>query len=127
MSTATKQRRSVTVDLTGCTRHVLLVGPWAIKVPALWSWKLFLCGLLANMQERQFSACGWSELCPVTFSIPGGWMLVMQRATVMTEAEFVNFDVKAFCERKDGVVPAEHKASSFGWLDGRVVALDYGT
>lgn len=127
MSTATKARRTVTVDLGGCTRHVLLVGRWAVKVPALWSWKLFLCGLLANMQERTFAACGWPELCPVVWSIPGGWVVVMRRARVLTDAEFAAFDAPTFCQCEDRLVPAELKANSFGWLDGRIVAVDYGT
>lgn len=115
------------MDLTGVTRHVLLVGPWAVKVPALWSWKLFLCGLLANMQERSFASTGWPELCPVVASIPGGWLVVMRRARVMTDAEFDQFDAKAFCEKGSHIIPAEAKANSFGWLRGRVVAVDYGT
>jgi hypothetical protein len=127
MSTATKQRRSVTLDLTGVTRHVVLLGTWAVKVPALWSWRLFLCGLLANMQERSFSACGWPELCPVVWSAPGGWLLVMRRVRVMTDDEFEQFDAKTFCENETRIIPAEHKSNSFGWLDGRVVAIDYGT
>ena len=127
MSIATKARRSVTLNLLGCTRHVLLAGPWAFKVPALWSWKLFLCGLLANMQEREFARTAWPELCPVTFSTPGGWLVVMRRAQEMTDAEFLAFDAKAFCEGGAHIVPAEHKSNSFGWLDGRIVAIDYGT
>lgn len=131
MSTATKARRNVTLNLTGCTRHVLLIGPWAVKVPAFWrsdgGWKLFLCGLLANMQERDFSATGWPELCPVVASIPGGWLVVMRRAREMTDDEFAAFDAKNFCENEDRIIPAEHKSNSFGWLDGRIVAFDYGT
>jgi hypothetical protein len=127
VSTATKARRNVTMDLTGVMRHVLLIGHWAIKVPALWSWKLFLCGLLANMQERSFAATGWPELCPVVWSIPGGWLIVMRRARMMTDAEFSAFDAKAFCENEDRIIPAELKSNSFGWLEGRVVAVDYGT
>jgi hypothetical protein len=46
----------------------------------LLSWKHFLYGLLANMQEAQFSKTSWPELCPVLWSLPGGFLVVMPRA-----------------------------------------------
>jgi hypothetical protein len=117
----------VRVDRTGCTRIVLLTQRYAIKLPNfLNGWRLFLTGLLANMQERQFVATGWPELCPVLFSLPGGWLVVMPCVRVMNEDEFTTFDAASFCGRLDGTVPAEMKSNSFGFLDGRVVAIDYG-
>jgi hypothetical protein len=116
---------------SGVTRYVVLVGRLAIKVPRLdYGWRLFLCGLLANMQEREFSWTGWPELCPVVASLPGGWLVIMRRARLFTDAEFDRFDMKAWgelAEREDRVIPVEAKSDSFGWLDGRVVAIDYGT
>ncbi len=114
----------------GCTRHVILVGHYAIKVPRMnYGWRMFLNGLLANMQECAFSAAKWSELCPVLWAAPGGWMVVMPRVRVMTDAEFEVFDREAFIRRPndDGIVPAEAKSDSFGWMNGRVVAIDYGS
>lgn len=136
----------------GAWRVVLLVGPYAVKLPhhpfGRWRWGRFLRGMLANMQEVNFSRHRWPELCPVLFSIPGGFALVMRRAALMTQAEFDAFDYEAFISRGDGyalanllsaggdggkfdepealVVAAERTASSFGKLDGRVVAIDYG-
>ena len=110
----------------GVTRRVLLVGNLAIKFPRWYSWKNFLLGLLANMQEVKFSATGWPELCPVIFSLPGGFMVVMRRATEMTDDEFMARDMAYWIDRGNYVVPAEIKADSFGWLDGRLVAIDYG-
>lgn len=114
----------------GVTRRVLLVGQWALKFPNPKEWRLFLLGLLANMQEAMFSETNWPELCPVLWSLPGGWLVVMRRAREMTEEEYDAFDVETFiqCGADDGqyVVPVERKPDSFGWLDGRVVAIDYG-
>jgi len=116
------------VDRTGATRVVILTRKHAIKLPNfLNGWKLFLHGLLANMQERQFSTTGWPELCPVVFSTPGGWLVVMRRARPMSIEEFHGFDVEGFCDQSEYRVPAESKASSFGYLEGRIVALDYGS
>lgn len=111
----------------GISRAVLLVGPWAIKIPkSRYGWPNFLRGLLANLQEARFSRAGWPELCPVVFALWGGWLIVQRRARHFTEEEWDRFDAEAFCDRGDYVVPAEAKSSSFGWLDGRAVAVDYG-
>lgn len=112
----------------GVTRAVLLAGRFAIKVPKMrYGWRLFLQGLLANMQEREFSKAGWPELCPVLFSIPGGWLVVMRRARVMTDDEWPFFDAQAWAKASGKyIIPCEFKADSFGWLDGRVVVIDYG-
>ena len=112
----------------GCTRRVLLIGRYAIKVPAMREWRLFLLGLLANMQEAVFSKAGWPELCPVLFAVPGGFLIVMRRARVLTDEEFHALDLGHTCwlDRGDYVIPAELKSDSFGYLDGRLVAVDYG-
>ncbi len=112
---------------TGVSRHVVLVSRFAIKVPAIWRWQTILWGLLANMQERAFAKTGWPEFAPVLFSDPFGFILVMPRVRVMTDEEFEDFDYYVFTRRSDGsVVPVEAKSDSFGWLGGRVVAIDYG-
>jgi hypothetical protein len=113
----------------GTTRTVFRVGRWAIKVPATVEWRLFLLGLLANMQETKFSACGWPELCPVLFAIPGGFCVVMRRARILTDEEWFKLsdaDLHNLINTADYTVPAELKPDSFGWLDGRLVAVDYG-
>ena len=117
----------------GITRTVLLIGRYAVKVPCLrysgQRWKGFLRGLMANMQERMLGELQWPELCPVVFAVPGGFLLVMRRARMMTGAEWSTFRVGFydFITKPDGaVIPVEDKPDSFGWLDGRVVAVDYG-
>lgn len=112
---------------SGATRWVLLVGMVAIKMPRPTGWSTFLRGLLSNMQERQFARAGWAELCPVLASLPGGWLVVMPRCRPLTCYEFNVLDTEAFINQRDYVVPVEPKPDSFGWLNGRVVAVDYGT
>lgn len=113
---------------SGCTREVLLVGRWAIKIPQFrYEYRHFLQGLLANMQERHW----WRnfpqpELCPVLWGIPGGWLIVMRRADPMTRQQLDEIDLKAWCDKGDWKVPAEPKMDSFGWIDGKLVAVDYG-
>jgi hypothetical protein len=110
----------------GCTRTVFLLGKFAIKIPAMAEWRLFLLGLLANMQEALFSKTKWPELCPVLFSIPGGFMVIMPRAEPLTREEFHNFEFDTWISQDEYRVPAENKLDSFGKLDGKIVAVDYG-
>lgn len=110
----------------GSTRIVFLIGGYAIKFPdPTCEWRLFLQGLLANMQERVFGTTKWGKLCPVVFSLPGGWLVVMRRAAPLSAADFAGMD-ESWLEEPDYRIPAEFKQNSFGWLDGRIVAIDYG-
>jgi len=117
----------------GTHRVTYLIGNFALKRPVLCPWRLFLHGLLANIQERTFSAAGWSKLCPVLFSIPGGWLNIMQRAEPLTREQFFALDyaewIKGGTDLPEGewVIPVENKLDSFGLIDGRVVAVDYGS
>lgn len=117
----------------GVTRRVLLIGQYALKVPNPAEWRLFLLGLLANMQEAIFAKARWPELCPVVWSLPGGFLVVMRRARVLTDDEFEEHEalIRRWIfggpgEENERFVPAEPKSDSFGWLDGRLVAVDYG-
>lgn len=111
----------------GTTRVVFLIGGYAIKVPSLVEYKLFLCGLLANLQEVRFSETGWNELCPVVFSIPLGVMVVMKRCDPLTRKQFSALGYDKFIHKEDYQVPVENKLDSFGILGGRIVAVDYGS
>ena len=115
----------MTLDTSGATRWVLLAGRWAAKVPRPTSYRSLLLGLLANMQEARFSAFGDDRVCPVVFALPRGLLVIMPRCAVLTRnltaAERERFFGAEY------IVPAEDKASSFGWLNGRLVAIDYGS
>lgn len=101
---------------------VILTKNLAIKIPYPLNWRRFLWGLLANMQERDFSRLKWAALCPVVFSLPGGFLVVMKRATPLTQEP----DYQSLSNTPEGVIPAEHKIDSWGCLDGNIVAIDYG-
>jgi len=110
----------------GTTRFVFLVDKFAIKIPSIKEWRLFLLGLLANMQEAQWSKIGWVELCPVLFSIPGGFLIVMHRARILNNEEFLLLDIEQWIEESGHNIPVEMKADSFGYLGRKLVAVDYG-
>lgn len=119
-----------TLNTRGVTRLVILTRRSAIKIPRFWwyghfRWESFLWGLQGNMQERDFS--GQPGLCPVRWSIPGGWLLVMRRAEPIVR-ELTDAEYEAFADREDCSYHAlvENKIDSFGILDGELVAIDYG-
>lgn len=115
----------------GTTRIVFLVGRLAFKLPTVTSYRLFLHGLLANMQEAQW----WQNLrepkaqrlmCPVKLYIPGGFLIVMPRCKPISRKTFFN------CrplnrEFKNAGIPVENKLDSFGRYKKNIVAVDYGS
>lgn len=112
----------------GTTRVVILTSKYAFKFPAIYSWRLFLHGLLANMQETDF----WCQLksyklCPVLFSLPLGFLVVMPRATVFTNKNFEYFCYETFVNELGWIIPVENKRDSFGFINGQIVAIDYGS
>lgn len=112
----------------GATRIVFIFEDrFVVKIPNTRSWSLFLRGLLGNLQERVFGASKWKELCPVLASCPLGFWLIMPYAEPLRDEEWVWMDYDKFVDREDYRVPAERKQDSFGMLNGRIVAIDYGS
>lgn len=119
----------------GSSRTVLLTKRYAFKFPTFNSWKLFLYGLLANMQEKVFSEMGIPELAPVLFAVPGGFLVVMPRVEVKdfeADDRFVYLDMfKAARDKSEHVEIltniVEQKVDSVGMWNGKVVAVDYGS
>jgi hypothetical protein len=107
----------------GITRVVILVGPYAIKLPQWnYGWDKFLHGLLANMQEVVWGRGYDDRLCPVVWWIPGGWMTVMQRVDhVLTNENEIDYSVF-----QDGIPSGDDKPDNYGMLNGRIVKIDYG-
>ena len=112
----------------GTTRAVLCVGPYAIK---------FAKGKRGR-RCNAYEAALWAKttdvrrsmLCPIIAALPYGLAIVMRRAAPLSEAEkdylietdgFPDWDYVP----PDDTAPFEYKASDWGRLEGRLVALDY--
>ena len=120
----------------GVTRLVILTKRWAIKVPTpMYGWKYFLYGLLANMQEREWSGFD-SRLCPIRWSSKYGLVVIMPRCIPLTDDEFIEHVHDNWLRMREEEtneplpysidLPVELKTCSFGWLDNQIVAVDYG-
>ena len=100
-------------------RHVFkLPGRWTFRRWRWW-WDSLLRGLLSNMQERAFAREGWPELCPITFSLPGGFLVVMRRAHPLTNEEWLGFDYLAFVTRGDAYAEENFDRHASTWKIGR--------
>jgi hypothetical protein len=114
----------------GTNRLVLCLGPYAIKIAK---------GERGRRCNR-FEAALWKRtteerrkmLCPILATIPFGVALMMKRAKPISEEEkdhlistdgFPDWDYVP----PDETAPFEYKASDWGLLEGRLVALDYST
>lgn len=121
----------------GTTRWVFLVGNYAIKIPSLSSWKQFLNGLLANMQEREFSKMDksswhYSLIADVHYCDPLGFLLIMERADY-TLSEFImrpwehQIAENLFKECEKQGVPVDKKLSNVGKFgEYELKLIDYG-
>lgn len=113
----------------GTTRYVLLVSNYAIKFPSFCSWKLFLTGLLCNLQEHTFGRCGFPELANVYWMCPGGWFLIQERVRPIHHIGLFWLHLERMI--KDSQLAEEFlrsdvKYSNFGYRGSQLVKLDYG-
>lgn len=118
------------------TRWVIPVGSCVIKLPSLRSWRQFLQGMLANLQEREFSKmdkAAWPRelLARVKYCDFLGLCLVMERADCVLPdcphpsilqqvAEFF-----ALCEEHG--LPVDPRPGNIGMFDGEFRLIDYGS
>ena len=102
----------------GITREVIVLGKLVFKIPSLRSYRLFLTGLLSNMQEVQWwKSTKDKRLCPVLFNLPLGLLVVMPYATPIKKVDYKLFKG----------LPVESKLNNFGRYRKKVVLIDYGS
>jgi hypothetical protein len=92
-------------------------------------------GLLANRAEfgvwQRTTMERRAILCPARSIHLRGWLLISSRATPLTIAEFEDAEARGelpdwkYSGSNEDVEPIEGKPSDYGWLDGKIVAVDY--
>jgi hypothetical protein len=90
------------------------------------------CNLFEADLYRRTTPQRKAMLCPVISCAPNGALLIMRSAVPLSTGEadklkrddgFLDWNY----EPRDGEsAPFEYKASDWGWLDGKLVAVDYG-
>jgi len=118
----------LTAIRTGTTRRVVVIWPLAFKFARGDIGRrcnLFEAQLFARVSPRR-----QAMLCPVIWCSPLGIVLIARTAIPLTEAEMEarmasdDFPDWDYVPPDEGH-PFEWKASDWGWLDGKLVALDY--
>lgn len=110
--------------MSGTTRNVKRIfNIYVIKFPTTRTWKLFLLGMLANIQEREWYSYGFmsEKLCPYFFTL-FGLFLLGKYASPINEQQYSTMDTKSF----EGL-PLDNKMENFGTYKGRIVLVDYGS
>lgn len=112
----------------GTYRWVLLLGRWAIKVPRP---ARLRGGLWCNREEmRVWELTKHALLCPVvSCGLRGAW-LIMERAETLPPAGSVAIRVARLemitkYQRDTGLEAPDNKHENLGYLDGRMVVVDY--
>jgi hypothetical protein len=120
----------VKVEL-GATRRVFVFKNFVIKIPNTQEYRLFLHGLLANLQEKLWSSIDRPDLAKVKFCDKLGLFLIMERAKVigndvspdllipMLEEKYKDDDMKEF-------MLSDAKNSNWGYVKGILKKIDYG-
>ena len=69
----------------------------------------------------------WKEkLCPIIFHLPFGMLNVMPKARILKPNELSRQQLVEFCTCSDGSkIPTELAYDSFGYLDEKLVCIDY--
>jgi hypothetical protein len=112
----------------GTTRVTLCVGRYAIKIAK--GPRGSICNEFESALWTRTTETRRKMLCPILATMPFGIAVVMPWARPLTENE-KNYLIKTdgFPDwdyvPPDETAPFEYKASDWGWLDGRLVALDY--
>lgn len=117
------------IKLNGCTRIVFVFRCVVVKVPNFTcQWSHFLKGILGNLHENK--TWKWNSgkyesgkskfLCPVIWCSWGGWILVMKRAEACDWGEEINYDDWSYLG-----FGGDDKPQNYGWLEGRLVKIDY--
>jgi hypothetical protein len=115
----------------GTTRIVLVVWPLALKFAR--GERGRRCNRFEAHTYNTVSVRRRAMLCPVLGCTSRGHVLLMRAAWPLTEAEAARLRATRGLPEwdwegpNDEGSPFEPKASDWGWLNGRLVALDYST
>ena len=125
----------------GCTRIVFIFKTTVWKIPNFkYSWEHFLKGLIGNMQERnmwRWNSGKYEEgnshlLCPVLFAAWGGWLIIMPKADMQKHENEIRALPRdqappGYSSWKNIGFGGDDKVDNYGYLNGKLVKVDYGS
>jgi hypothetical protein len=118
----------ISISLKGTTRRpVIVLGPWALKFAR--DERGRRCNLYEAKLFRNSSEWHREMLCPVRWISPTGWLLIMAAAKPLAEMmpveDYLEMSEIWDARPSEDRCPFEPKASDWGRINGRLVALDY--
>jgi hypothetical protein len=122
------RRRRAQINRSGLTRTVILIGPYAIKVPTIrYGIPMWCRGVLANESEHEWSSV--DGVNPVLWSL-GALVNVYRRAQPVgpdwVGRKHPAFDAARYDALTPGFMPAgDRKPDNLGIVGGRVLWVDY--
>jgi len=113
----------------GATRYVIMMKKIVIKIPSFCSYKHFLYGLLANLQESQFSIRTFTCLNPVLYGNRLGLFVVQKRIKPVRHRGLFWVEHRKLTIESE--LPDIHlsdvKPENYGYDHGQLKRLDYGS
>lgn len=127
----------------GTTRIVIIFKTSVIKIPNFsYSWTNFITGVLANIRERDTWRWNMSRpeilelLAPVLWCSWGALILVMKKADVEGYEQYIrslpetdlDYREQRLLDYKkwiDAGLGGDDKPDNYGYLEGRLVKIDY--
>jgi hypothetical protein len=115
---------------SGATRKVFVFRKFVVKVPNI-QYRLFLYGILANLQERLWSG-QHPDLARVLWCDPLGLVLFMEKAEIVKNndhdggALFKQLEAKYADDELREFLLSDCKSGNWGYIGDRLVKVDYG-
>ena len=117
------------INKQGTTRYVIMLDKIVIKIPSFHSYKHFLYGLLANMQESQFGIKPFYCLTPVLYSSKFGLFVIQKRLRPVRHRGLFWVEHKKLII--ESIIPDIHlsdvKPENYGYDGSQLKRLDYGS
>lgn len=118
----------------GATRKVFIFNNIVIKTPNMKEYRLFINGILSNLQEKEFSKIGRKDLAKVIFCDKLGLFLIMKKLNEVDVninwIEFRNKLEEIYQNEDDNMkqfMLSDMKPSNWGYDEnGMLVKIDYG-
>lgn len=119
------------INKQGSTRIVFVFKNIVIKIPSFVEYKLFLYGLLANIQECTFSKINRKDLGKIYFVSKFGFINIMKRYKVLgwDDWEYIKKEIEKTYEKDDmkDFMLSDLKPQNWGVDEyGRYIKIDFG-
>lgn len=112
----------------GSTRIAICIGPFAIKIPVLTNWEMFLKGLVGNITERKWAKLQHHNLPKIHYSSSTGFFAIHERVRPVRHVGLFWLDLSQICATSDLSTDfwlSDPKPSNFGYRGTTLVKVDY--